>query len=53
MLLGQKQYAENENYWENELSSLGIEKKRKNELNDKKELEALAAAIKKVYFRII
>jgi len=51
MLLGQKQYAENENYWENELSSLGIEKKRKNELNDKKELEALATAIKEVYFQ--
>ena len=32
-------------------SSLRIEKKRKNELNDKKELEALATAIKEVYFR--
>ena len=51
MLLGQKQHAENENYWENELSSRGIEKKRKNELNDKKELEALATAIKEVYFQ--
>ena len=51
MLVGHKQHAENENYWENELSSLGIEKKRKNELNDKKELEALATAIKEVYFQ--
>ena len=52
MLLGQKQHAENENCWENEPSSLGIEKKkRKNEFNDKKELEALATAIKEVYFQ--
>ena len=40
-----------ENYLQSELSSLGIECKRKNEFNDKKELEALATAIKEVYFQ--
>jgi hypothetical protein len=39
------------NYLQSELSSLGIECKRKNEFNDKEELEALATAIKEVYFQ--
>ena len=43
--------AESENYWEEELSTLAIECKRKNELNDEDELEALATAIKEVYFQ--
>jgi hypothetical protein len=44
--------AENEkDYWENELSSLGIECKRKNEFNDNEELKTLAIAIKQVYFQ--
>lgn len=44
--------AENEqDYWQNELSSLGIECKRKNEFNDNEELETLAIAIKQVYFQ--
>jgi hypothetical protein len=43
--------AEDENYWQSELSSLGIECKRRNELNDKEELRALAMAIKEVYFQ--
>ena len=43
--------VEDENYWQSELSSLGIECKRKNELNDKEELKALATAIKEVYFQ--
>jgi hypothetical protein len=43
--------AESENYWEDELSTLAIECKRKNELNDEDELEALATAIKEVYFQ--
>jgi hypothetical protein len=34
-----------------ELNSLGIECKRKNELNDNKELQQLATAIKEVYFQ--
>ena len=40
-----------ETYLQAELSSLGIECKRKNEFNDKKELEALANAMKEVYFQ--
>ena len=43
--------AESENYWEEELSTLAIECKRKNELNDEDELEALATAIKEVNFQ--
>ena len=39
------------NYLQSELSSLAIEGKRMNELNDKEELEALATAIKEVYFQ--
>ena len=42
---------EDENYWQSELRSLGIECKRKNELNDKEELQVLAMAIKEVYFQ--
>lgn len=42
---------EDEKYWQSELRSLGIECKRKNELNDKEELRALATAIKEVYFQ--
>ena len=40
-----------ENYLQNELSSLGIDCKRRNEFNDKNELEALATAIKEAYFQ--
>jgi hypothetical protein len=40
-----------ENCLQVELDSLGIDCKRKNELNDKEELEALATAIKEVYFQ--
>ncbi len=47
----QEQQVEDESYWQNELISLNIEPKRKNELNDKGELEALATAIKEVYFQ--
>jgi hypothetical protein len=39
------------NYLKNELSSLAIRCNRINELNDKQELEALAIAIKEVYFQ--
>ena len=45
----QQQQAEN-NYWESELDSLGIESKRKTELNDKEELENLADNIKQAMF---
>ena len=40
-----------ENRLHSELSSLGVDCKRKNELNGKKELEAHATAIKKFYFQ--
>jgi hypothetical protein len=39
------------NYLQTELSSLGIECKQKNELNDNEELQALTTAIKEVYFQ--
>ena len=42
---------EEEKYLQSELSSLGVDCKRKNELNGKEELEAHATAIKKVYFQ--
>ena len=46
-------FYNNNNYhwWYNELQSLGIEPKRKNELNDKEELKALADTIKQVYYQ--
>jgi hypothetical protein len=43
--------AEDENHLQGELSSLAIECKQKNEFNEKDELEALATAIKEVYFQ--
>jgi hypothetical protein len=43
--------VENENYLQNELSSLGTECKRKNELNDTEKLGELVTAIKEVYFQ--
>lgn len=39
------------NHCESELSSLGIECKKRNEFNDKEELEALATTIKEVYYQ--
>jgi uncharacterized protein YneR len=38
-------------YFQDELSSLGIECKRPNEFNYKEELQALTTAIKEVYFQ--
>ena len=46
----QRQQAKN-GYWQNELDSLGIEPKQKNELNDKEELENLADIIKQAMFQ--
>jgi len=40
-----------EKYWDHELESLGLELKRKNELNDENELAALADTIKQVAFQ--
>ena len=47
----QQQQAKN-GYWQNELDSLGIEPKQKNELNDnKEELENLTDIIKQAMFQ--
>jgi hypothetical protein len=46
-----KEQGDKENYWQNELRSLGIAPKRRNELNDKEELKALADNIKQVYYQ--
>jgi DNA repair ATPase RecN len=47
----QQQQAKN-GYWQNELDSLGIEPKQKNELNhNKEELENLADIIKQAMFQ--
>ena len=46
-----KDVPDKKGFWENELKSLGIEPKRKNELNDKAELEALAEIIKQAYYQ--
>jgi hypothetical protein len=46
----QQQQAKN-GYWRNELDSLGIEPKEKEELNDKKELEDLSDNIKQAMFQ--
>jgi hypothetical protein len=44
-------HPDKKEYWQNELESLGIEPRQKNELNDKQELEALAEIIKAVYYQ--
>jgi hypothetical protein len=46
----QQQQAKN-GYWQNELNTLGVEPKQKNELNDKEELENLADIIKQAMFQ--
>jgi hypothetical protein len=46
-----RQQLDSENYWQNELRSLGIESKRRSRLNDKKELQALVDSIKQVYYQ--
>ena len=46
----QRQQAKN-GYWQNELDSLGVEPRRKTELNDKEELENLADIIKQAMFQ--
>ena len=48
----QQQQQTKNSYWQNELESLGIEPKRKKELNDnKEELENLADIIKQSMFQ--
>jgi hypothetical protein len=40
-----------EGYWSNELNSLGIKVKKKNELNDRKEMRDLVENVKQVLFQ--
>jgi hypothetical protein len=47
----QQQQRAKDRYWQNELDSLGIEPKRKTELNDAEELEKLADIIKQAMFQ--
>ncbi len=47
----QPQQQAKKGYWQNELDSLGIEPKQKNELNDDEELESLADIIKEAMFQ--
>jgi hypothetical protein len=47
----QQQLEAKNHYWLNELESLGIEAKRKTELNDKEELKNLADIIKQAMFQ--
>lgn len=47
----ERQLQAKNRYWQNELDSLGIEPKRKTELNDKEELEKLADIIKQAMFQ--
>jgi hypothetical protein len=47
----QQQLQAKNRYWLNELDSLGIELKRKTELNDEEELEKLADIIKQAMFQ--
>ena len=47
----QQQQRAKSRYWQNELDSLGIEPKRKTELNDAEELEKLADIIKQAMFQ--
>ena len=51
MMYKPKNQSDKKGYWLNELVSLGIQPKRKNDLNDKEELEALADNIKQVYYQ--
>jgi len=46
-----KEQPDKDEYWQSELRSLGVEPKRKNDLNDREELEALADNIKQVYYQ--
>ena len=47
----EKEHTGKNEYLKNELKSLGVEPKRKNQLNDKEELEDLADNIKQAMFQ--
>jgi hypothetical protein len=47
----EKEHVEKKEYLKNELKSLGIEPKRKNQLNDEEELQNLSDTIKQAMFQ--
>lgn len=47
-----KEQPDKDEYWQSELRSLGVEPKRKNDLNDREELEALAVTSSRYIIRI-
>ncbi len=47
----EKEHTDNKEYLTNELESLGIEPKKKNQLNDKEELQNLSDNIKQSMFQ--
>jgi hypothetical protein len=47
----EKEHTEKKEYLKNELKSLGIEPKRKNQLNDEEELQNLSDTIKQAMFQ--
>ena len=49
--LYEKEPTDNKEYLKNELNSLGVEPKRKNQLNDKEELQNLSDNIKQAMFQ--
>jgi hypothetical protein len=51
MMAASGDQTDKEGYWISELMSLALEPRRKNELNDVAELEALANNMKQVYYQ--
>jgi hypothetical protein len=51
MIASSEKRGDKEEYWKTELKSLGIEPKRKNELNDKAELETLTDNLKQTFYQ--
>ncbi|HEX2106194.1 MAG TPA: hypothetical protein VHF28_00545 [Nitrososphaera sp.] len=49
--IAEKMYVNNRGYLKNELESLGVEPKSKNQLNDKEELQNISDNIKQTMFR--
>jgi hypothetical protein len=46
-----KEHPDKQDYWNSELRSLGIEPKKKNDLNDNQELESLTDNIKQAMYQ--
>ena len=47
----EKEHTDNKEYLKNELESIGVEPKRKKQLNDKEELQKLSNNIKQTMFQ--